>query len=369
MVPKERNLKKVFYFTNIYPKYRDSIWQLLLGEEKYDFHIFYSGQSMSNIKSSSFENIKLHRIKNFFLFNRLFWQKGVLYKIINGLPDIIIFLGEMTILTNWVSVIICKLLNIEVWFWGHGIYGNESKMKLFFRILFLKLPKRNLLYGNYAKSLLIKKGFDESKLSVIYNSLDFYNQDKFFKTLEKKNINSKKSNDRKIIFIGRLTKKKKIDQLLKAIKLLDRNNYNIELTIIGFGSIYNDLIKLAEDLSLSKVNFLGEIYDERKISRLIYESDLCVSPGNVGLSAIHSITYGTPVITHDDFKYQMPEFEIIKPGVNGFFFKKDSVEDLARKISLSLGKNFDKKAVRKEILNKYNPQAQKSIFDKLILYD
>jgi len=114
---------------------------------------------------------------------------------------------------------------------------------------------------------------------------------------------------------------------------------------------------------------LGEIYDERKISRLIYESDLCVSPGNVGLSAIHSITYGTPVITHDDFKYQMPEFEIIKPGVNGFFFKKDSVEDLARKISLSLGKNFDKKAVRKEILNKYNPQAQKSIFDKLILYD
>ena len=369
MVSKKQNLKKVFYFTNIYPKYRDSIWQLLLKEEKYDFHIFYSVQGMSNIKPSSFESIKLHKIKNYFFFNRLFWQKGVINKIINDSPDIIIFLGEMTILTNWISVIICKLLDIEVWFWGHGIYGNESKLKLFFRKLFLKLPKRNLLYGNYAKSLLIKRGFDETKLSVVYNSLDFYKQDKFFKILENKNEKTKKLNERKIIFIGRLTKKKKIEQLIKAIKILDRNNFIIELNIIGFGSIYKDLVKLVEDLSLSRVNFLGEIHDERKISKLIYESDLCVSPGNVGLSAIHSITYGTPVITHDDFKYQMPEFEIIKLGVNGFFFQKDSIKDLAEKINLCFSKNFDKKTVRQEILTKYNPQTQKSIFDKLILND
>lgn len=369
MVSKKQNLKKVFYFTNIFPKYRDSIWQLLLNEKKYDFHIFYSEKRMSNIKSSSQRNIKLHIIKNNFFLNRLFWQKGVINKIIKDLPDLVIFLGEMTILTNWICAIICKFLNIEVWFWGHGIYGKENKLKLFFRKLFLRLPKRNLLYGHYAKKLLIKKGFDETKITVVYNSLDFLNQDKFFKLLEKKNKGSKKSNERKIIFIGRLTKKKKIDQLIKAIKILDKKKYIIELNIIGNGSIYYKLDKLVKDLSLKRVNFLGEIYDERKISRLIYDSDLCVSPGNIGLSAIHSITYGTPVITHDDFKYQMPEFEIIKSGVNGFFFKKDSIEDLAEKINLCFSKNFDKKAVRKEIITKYNPQIQKSIFDKLILND
>ena len=24
---------------------------------------------------------------------------------------------------------LCKFRAIEIWFWGHGIYGNESKLK------------------------------------------------------------------------------------------------------------------------------------------------------------------------------------------------------------------------------------------------
>ena len=31
------------------------------------------------------------------------------------------------------------------------------------------------------------------------------------------------------------------------------------------------------------------------ISKYLYYADICVSPGNVGLTAIHSLTYGTPV--------------------------------------------------------------------------
>ena len=61
-------------------------------------------------------------------------------------------------------------------------------------------------------------------------------------------------------------------------------------------------------------------YDENEIGDLIYNADLCVSPGNVGLTAIHTLTYGTPVLSHANFPNQMPEFEAIDKDFTSFLF-------------------------------------------------
>ena len=68
--------------------------------------------------------------------------------------------------------------------------------------------------------------------------------------------------------------------------------------------------------------FYGATYDEKELSKLIYMSDLTVSPGNIGLTAIHSLSYGTPVCSHSNFNNQMPESEAIINFENGFFFRK-----------------------------------------------
>ena len=49
-------------------------------------------------------------------------------------------------------------------------------------------------------------------------------------------------------------------------------------------------------------------------------SDLTVSPGNIGLTAIHSLSYGTPVCSHSNFNNQMPESEAIINFEKWFFF-------------------------------------------------
>ncbi len=69
-----------------------------------------------------------------------------------------------------------------------------------------------------------------------------------------------------------------------------------------------------------RVNFFGASYDEELNYRLIACSDCCISPGEVGLTAIHSLMYGTPVITHNNFDQQMPEYEAIIPKYNGDYF-------------------------------------------------
>ena len=357
-------MKKVFYLTNIFPLYRESIWQLLRDEKKYDFHFFFSNQDLSGIKSiSSTRHNKYHEIKNHFFLGRLIWQSKFLKELINNKPDILILLGEMNVISNWFLAVFGRLFRIKVYYWGHGIYGNENFIKRLFRLLFLKLAYGHILYGERAKIELIRNGFDKEKLKVVYNSLNYDSQKKHFEKLLKHPSPKKVY---RLIFIGRLTKTKKIDQLLKALGKIS-NQIKYELNIVGDGLEKPYLINLKNELGLSNINFLGPIYDEQIISELIFNSNICVSPGNIGLTAIHSLSYGTPVITHNDFKNQMPEAEAITENINGLFFKKDNIEDLAEKILKSSEIKFDKHLVRSVIDEKYNPNFQKKIFDNLIL--
>ena len=79
--------------------------------------------------------------------------------------------------------------------------------------------------------------------------------------------------------------------------------------------------------------FFGPCYDESKIAELIFNADICLSPGNAGLTSIHVLTYGTPVITHNNSVHQMPEFESIIDGKNGTFFEENNLDDMIRVVS------------------------------------
>ena len=94
-----------------------------------------------------------------------------------------------------------------------------------------------------------------------------------------------------------------------------------------------------------------------------------MSPGNVGLTCIHSLSYGTPVCTHNNFFNQMPESEIITDGKNGIFFEENSLEDLKEKIIFwfdNLHGKYSKEFIRKKIDESYNPANQIKIFNNII---
>ena len=81
--------------------------------------------------------------------------------------------------------------------------------------------------------------------------------------------------------------------------------------------------------------------------------------------------FGCPVITHDCFKKQMPEFEAIQKDVTGDFFKNDNVESLANTISNWFKTKLDKREdIRKhcfsEIDNNWNPHCQLNIIKDVL---
>ena len=92
---------------------------------------------------------------------------------------------------------------------------------------------------------------------------------------------------------------------------------------------------------------------------------------DVGLTAIHSLMFGTPVITHDDFAYQMPEFEAIQKDVTGDFFSHGHVESLVNTVSNWLDKKTAKReevrmACFKEIDEQWNPQFQMKVIKSVL---
>jgi glycosyltransferase involved in cell wall biosynthesis len=95
-----------------------------------------------------------------------------------------------------------------------------------------------------------------------------------------------------------------------------------------------------------------------------------VSPGNVGLTAIHSLSFGTPVCTHSNFFNQMPEVEVIEEGVTGCFFEENNIESLDNVISKWVNFPKDRSVIRDNcyqiIDDLYNPYNQLNVIKSLL---
>jgi len=350
--------------------YRYGIFSLM---DKNNFCDFYFGDHYRDIIKIDYKKFKNYKyeLKNIKLPFGFIWQKGAISIFFKNYKNYIL-LGEYACLSTWVILFLSKLSNKKVYFWSHGWYGNESFIRKFIKKIFFQLAQATFLYGDYAKKLMVAEKIPSNKLHVIYNSLNYDFQIKIRKKIRKSDIFFKKFNNNNpvIFFIGRLTKQKKLDMLFKLLQKSEKS-LNFNIVLIGDGPEMTNLVNLSQSLNLShKCWFYGDCYDEVEIANLIYNSDLCVSPGNVGLTAIHSLMYGTPVITHSNFINQGPEFEAIIYNKTGNFFIENDIDDLHSKVSYWLNNFKDRENHRDQcfkVIDKfYNPKFQFDVIKEVI---
>ena len=233
----------------------------------------------------------------------------------------------------------------------------------------IKLSSAALIYNQYSTNI-ISRYINPKKLFVVNNSLNHNSNTKEFNKLILSDSN-KKSDIFTLCFSGRLTKRKKLDLAIKAVHILKKEGIIVKLYIVGDGSEKQNLISLTESLDLNNaVVFKGELYGV-ETNKIIFNSDLSISPGHVGLFAIHSMSFGTPILTHNNFKKQSPEFEAIIPKITGDYFLENDVCDLVKKIKFWYN-NGDKIINRKNCLKRinefYTPRYQMKIINKSINY-
>lgn len=269
----------------------------------------------------------------------------------------------------WLFLVLLKLVpSKKVFTWTHGMYGKETKRQLFFKKLQYIMCDGEFVYGDYAINLMKNRGFKATKLFPIHNSLNYDEQLK----LRNSNLLSKiyrehfGNENPVIVVIGRLNKRKKLPMLLDAVELLKHKGQSINVVFIGDGEEKENLIQSAHSKCIDdQVWMYGACYDEKKNAELLYNATVCVMPGDIGLTAIHSLMFGLPVITHNCFPNHGPEFEVVKPGKTGSFFKYNDVDSLAQYIDLWTRSNNNRSEIRNacyEIIDKeWNPNYQISI--------
>lgn len=352
------------------PHYRKRIFELLESELGTSF-IFGEDDNIKQLDPKQFIDARTVPL-DYIAVDKVYKMPKVIKSVKSS--DIVIDDMGIMCLTSWLNLVISKFRNRKVYLWTHGWYGREGFLKKILKRLYSGLADGTLLYGNYARRLMEKNGLNPNKLHVIHNSLDYDNQ----LLIRAKLINSDIyrthfGNPAPIlIFIGRLTEVKRIDMLLDALSKLKKRGRDYNLVIVGAGPMGDDLISQANKLGIHKnVWFYGASYDENENGILLYNADLCIAPGNIGLTAIHAMTYGCPCISHDNFPMQMPEFEAIVDGQTGSFFNHNSIGSLCDSIEAWFNsENYDRAAIRencyREIEMNWNPHNQIKIIKKIL---
>lgn len=181
------------------------------------------------------------------------------------------------------------------------------------------------------------------KTNFIYNpirkQIEEYSKTIEFETLQKEDY---------ILCIGRLEEQKAFHYAIEAFAGISNSFPDIRLKIVGQGSLESSLKELAKKLDVQdRVDFEGfhknaiPFYEKAK---LVLLTSLYEGFPNV---LIESIALGTPVVSFD---CQSGPSEIIEDSVNGYLVKYLDVEDLQKKLSTALEKNWDYKSVHNSSL-------------------
>lgn len=334
---------------NYAPSYRESIYTKI--DQTFDTQWCFAKEvhygKGSGIKAFNWSVLRkeVHEIKNRKVLGRFLWRTNIQTLPFKGYDKFLIS-GDLS-LSYIPFLLCCKILGVPVYGWGHGSKtfnrGTGPIDKIFYKLL-----TGYFTYGEGGRNRLVELGVDEQKIRVIYNSLnEGVNPEEIEKLKSSVYFEYFKNSAPVLIFIGRLIPSKKLEWIIEAMKNHRRVGLNYNLMIIGTGSDEDKLRLLTKQYGLEeRVWFYGACYDESKLNELLYNADLCVSPGEVGLTALHTMSYGTPVISHDNFEKQGPEYETIRNEETGLLFQYDNFDDFCLKVQTWLSLNHSRDIIR-----------------------
>lgn len=285
--------------------------------------------------------------------------------------------GEPRYLINWLILIYAKLTGKKVLMWTHGILNKSfivKKPTRLFYSYFFQMADTILQYGEHPTPIMEEIGCQKDKIKYIHNSLDTALHTHIYNSITESDIylNHFNNNNPVVIYIGRIQTRKRVGQLVDAVEILRDKGIMANIVIVGGKTDDDELYRKIDSCNHDGHIWLyGPCYNEEKNAELLYNASVCVCPAEVGLTAIHSLSFGTPVVSNDNFDEQMPEFESIIPNQTGSFFKENDVEDLAnhiyRWVTVSNNERQNIRDLsRNEILEKWSVDYQISLLRNVL---
>jgi glycosyltransferase involved in cell wall biosynthesis len=154
----------------------------------------------------------------------------------------------------------------------------------------IKFYKSIIVVSESTKKAVMDLGVLKDSIRVIPNGVDT----EFYKPMEK-------SSSPTILWVGRIKRYKRVEHILLAFSLIEKQLPEARLIIAGAGDYLNEVKGLASELSLKNVFFPGFVGDETK-AKLMASSWVTVSSSFVegwGMTITECAACGTPAVAYD----------------------------------------------------------------------
>lgn len=220
--------------------------------------------------------------------------------------------------------------------------AGYPKLNFFRKFLWKKTSSK--IYRIVCPSLELKKElikhniFEEKKIFVIQDPhLNIKNINKF-KVIKE---TEKFLDDNKIIIsIGRLTKQKNFEFLIRNFSKLVKTNNNLKLIIIGDGEKKDELQQQIKELNLGeKIRIIGQ---RKNIYNYLSQSSYYISTSNwegSSLAMIDAAYIGIPVLCSD---CPTGRKEFIDINKRGYLYINNNDDDFIKKFNLMISDEKDK---------------------------
>lgn len=311
--------------------YRAPFIQAMLRQDVLPVSLFgrYSNledrQLRNQIKSASTKILQQVDELRFREWNHLRWERGIVPSVVRREYAAYVLEGRAYTVSTWLALLIGKAQGTPIFLWGHGWKRPESGVKLGSRVLFYKLARGLLVYGEWAKGYAQSVGLDPQRVAVVGNSI-FSEEDLRQNQVPER---SRQENDFTVIVSVRLTSRHRVHLLAEAMERMPLGTRNSRVIIIGDG---DQRERLEREFFLRGIpaEFPGAVYGAGALAEYYRRSDVAVSPRASGLNIVQAMGFGRPVIAPTNDPTSGPESELAVAGETGMRFVLDDVDDLAR---------------------------------------
>lgn len=350
---------KVAISQRIIPHYRVPVFEMVSKDENIDITVFYGsgfneGTEVNAINISRLFSKKIFTIKIPLKVggtNKLIvLHPTLLFYLILGKYDVVITEPITNILNLFPILFYCKVFKKKlIWHEAGGVKKNNRSIfrKAIDPVIKIFINNSNafLTYNSYADEFLIENyNVSQNKIFRAQNALDTTEISKQIEIFKDKifenDIYLKYKDYKKILFLGALDKRKKINNLIKAVAILNEKfKLKSICLIVGDGPDLQWIKDGSTKDDIKNVVFLGK----KTLDAVLYIllSDVVVLPGQGGLSINHALACGKPIIATEEAysPYTKSVYDYIEDNYNGKVAKTDDIVDLADKIYSVLSDN------------------------------
>lgn len=236
--------------------------------------------------------------------------------------------------------------------------SGYPKLNFFRKFLWYLARKKIFLVSSPSKSTFEKikntNLFDIKKLTILYDPVFKIRE---IAILKKEKINSKFTDSQYLLAIGRLTRQKNFEYMLKQFSIIIKKKKELKLIIIGKGEEQKKLIKLAKEKNIYKsVLFLG---NQNNVFKFLNNAKcflLSSSWEDPGFVLIEAAACNTPIIS--SMCPNGPKDFFANNSNNGYSFdlnSKNGLSEAFEKFYSDSEKNiFLKKLNAKKYINKFS---------------